>query len=142
MADVTRLNRLDSEEDDHVRRSSGDEVNAEIDAETEENIRRFSGERPEVIEARITELDREWDVERALEMTAASLSLTGVIAGLAGRKRALILPAVVLTFLFQHAVQGWCPPLPLFRRLGFRTRKEIDREKYALKVIRGDFSAR
>lgn len=142
MADVTRLNRLDSEEDDHVRSSSGDEVNAEIDAETEENIRRFSGERPEVIEARITELDREWDVERALEMTAASLSLTGVIAGLAGRKRALILPAVVLTFLFQHAVQGWCPPLPLFRRLGFRTRKEIDREKYALKVIRGDFSAR
>ena len=142
MTDVTKLNRLDSEEDDHVRSSSGDEVNAKIDARTEENIRRFSGERPEMIEARITELDREWDVERALEMTAASLSLTGVVAGLAGRKRALILPAVVLTFLFQHAVQGWCPPLPVFRRLGFRTRKEIDREKYALKVLRGDFSHR
>jgi hypothetical protein len=25
------------------------------------------------------------------------------------------------------------------RRLGVRTRKEIDREKYALKVLRGDF---
>jgi hypothetical protein len=45
----------------------------------------------------------------------------------------------VLPFLFQHAVQGWCPPVPLFRRLGVRTRKEIDAEKYALKAVRGDF---
>jgi len=34
----------------------------------------------------------------------------------------------------QHGLQGWCPPLPLLRRLGIRTRGEIDREKYALKV--------
>jgi hypothetical protein len=47
---------------------------------------------------------------------------------------------VVLTFLFQHAVQGWCPPLPVLRRLGVRTRKEIDRERYALKALRGDFA--
>ena len=26
------------------------------------------------------------------------------------------------------------------RRLGVRTRKEIDREKYALKALRGDFA--
>jgi len=45
----------------------------------------------------------------------------------------------VLSFLFQHAVQGWCPPVPVFRRMGVRTRKEIDREKYALKALRGDF---
>ena len=42
-------------------------------------------------------------------------------------------------FLFQHATQGWCPPVPLFRKLGVRTRSEIDREKYALKILRGDF---
>jgi hypothetical protein len=39
----------------------------------------------------------------------------------------------------QHTVQGWCPPVPLFRALGFRTRKEIEREKYTLKILRGDF---
>jgi hypothetical protein len=45
----------------------------------------------------------------------------------------------VAGFLLQHAVQGWCPPVPVFRRLGFRTQTEIDYERYALKVLRGDF---
>jgi hypothetical protein len=38
----------------------------------------------------------------------------------------------------QHAVQGWCPPVPIFRRLGIRTQTKIDHERYALKVLRGD----
>jgi hypothetical protein len=42
--------------------------------------------------------------------------------------------------LLLHAVQGWCPPVPLFRRLGFRTSAEIHQERYALKALRGDFS--
>ena len=42
--------------------------------------------------------------------------------------------------MLQHALQGWCPPLPLFRRLGFRTQEEIARERYALKGMRGDFA--
>ncbi len=37
------------------------------------------------------------------------------------------------------AVQEWCPPVPVFRRLGVRTCQEIDEEKYALKILRGDF---
>ncbi|WP_407921819.1 hypothetical protein, partial [Corallococcus sp. AB049A] len=28
------------------------------------------------------------------------------------------------SFLLQHGLQGWCPPLPLLRRLGLRTRGE------------------
>lgn len=44
-------------------------------------------------------------------------------------------------FLFQHAIQGWCPPLPILRRLGFRTAEEINQERYALKALRGDFEA-
>jgi hypothetical protein len=37
-----------------------------------------------------------------------------------------------LPFLLLHGVKGWCPPLPVLRRLGIRTRDEIDREKYSL----------
>jgi hypothetical protein len=48
-------------------------------------------------------------------------------------------PLVVGSFLLQHAVQGWCPPLPVFRRWGVRTQPEIDYERYALKALRGDF---
>ncbi len=55
-------------------------------------------------------------------------------------RRLFVLPAIVAGFLLQHAVQGWCPPIPIFRRLGIRTASEIDSERYALKVIREDFN--
>lgn len=81
------------------------------------------------------ELDEEWDVERVLEVNASTLALTGLALGVTVNKRWLAMPAVVLLFLFQHGVQGWCPPLPILRRLGIRSRGEIDREKYALKEL-------
>ena len=31
------------------------------------------------------------------------------------------------------------PPVPILRRLGVRTAREIDIERYALKALRGDF---
>jgi hypothetical protein len=43
--------------------------------------------------------------------------------------------------VFLHAIQGWYPLLPLFRRMGIRSQDEIDRERYALKALRGDFDA-
>jgi len=45
-----------------------------------------------------------------------------------------------VSFCLQHALQGWCPPLTLFRRLGIRTQREIDDERTALKALRGDFA--
>ena len=38
-----------------------------------------------------------------------------------------------------HKVQGDLAPVGLLRKWGVRTRREIDREKYALKILRGDF---
>ena len=46
---------------------------------------------------------------------------------------------MVTAFLFQHAVQGWCPPIAVLRRLGVRTAREIEVERIALKALRGDF---
>ncbi len=54
-------------------------------------------------------------------------------------RRFALVPLVVGGFLLQHAVQGWCPPLPIFRRHGVRTQTEIDYERYALKALRGGF---
>jgi hypothetical protein len=62
-----------------------------------------------------------------------------VLLGAFVSPRFLMLPGAVFGFFLQHAVQGWCPPLPVFRRIGVRTRREINREKYALKALRGDF---
>ncbi len=72
-----------------------------------------------------------------LEANAATLAFAGVALGATVDKRWLALPALVTAFLFQHAVQGWSPPLPILRRLGFRTAREIDEERYALKALRG-----
>ena len=71
----------------------------------------------------------------------SSLAMTGLAtAALSKNKNWNILPAVVLAFFFQHSVQGWCPPLPILRLLKIRTSKEIEQEKYALKIICGDFN--
>lgn len=105
---------------------------------TEFNIGHYSALGPEAIEKRLGELDAEWDIERILETNASALVLGGVLLGLRD-KRWLALPAAVSAFLLQHALQGWCPPVPILRALGFRTQREIDRERYALKAVRGDF---
>lgn len=107
-------------------------VNLDIDRKTNAHIHEFGNTDYETIRKRIAELDREWDVERILEVNASTLALTGLVLGFALNKKWLMLPATVLSFLLQHGVQGWCPPLPILRRLGVRTRGEIDREKYAL----------
>ncbi|HEY8098652.1 MAG: hypothetical protein PHD39_09390 [Methylobacter tundripaludum] len=119
---------------DRVRSSTASLVNEEIDHQTDINIHRYKGKsRAEILE-RIQMLDQEWDIERVLEVNASTLALTGLILGLTKNRKWLFLPGIVLPFLLQHGLQGWCPPLPLLRRLGIRTRGEIDREKYALKI--------
>jgi hypothetical protein len=125
---------------DRVRANTSDVVNRELDRELEACVRHYAQRRPEEVTRRIRELDHEWDMERLLETNASALAFTGLVLGAVLSKRWLIVPGVVLPFLFQHAVQGWCPPMPVFRRFGVRTRKEIDREKYALKALRGDFA--
>lgn len=114
------------------------EVNRRIRHATEDRIAYFA-EHPDEIGERLDELDREWDIERTIEANASTLAFTGVTLGATLDKRWLALPALVTAFLFQHAIQGWCPPVPVLRRLGFRTADEINQERYALKALRGDF---
>ena len=116
-----------------------DRYNEAIRHRTEETVRQYATAGPEAIECRLQELDREWDIERCLEANASSLCLAGVALGAVVDRRLLVLPALIAGFLLQHAVQGWCPPVPVFRHLGFRTQSEIEEERYALKALRGDF---
>lgn len=120
---------------DRVRHYTNPAINERIDRRTDDSIRCYAAASPAQVRQRIDELEREWDIERALEVNAATLALTGLLLGFQKKKGWFALPVVVLTFLLQHGVQGWCPPLPLLRRLGFRTRGEIDREKYGLKAL-------
>jgi hypothetical protein len=132
-----RMNFSDAEDPsrfsaDRVRRSTSEACNREIDRRTELRIARYTSDSPQAMRRRIAELDEEWDVERMLEVNASALALSGLVLGLKKNRKWFALPAIVLPFLLQHGLQGWCPPLPLLRRMGVRTRGEIDREKYAL----------
>jgi hypothetical protein len=121
-----------------VAEHTAEEINQRIRRQTEANVRYFA-EHPEQIDWRLAELEAEWDMERLLEANAATIAFTGAVLGLTVDRRWLLLPAVVTGFLLQHALQGWCPPVPMFRRLGVRTASEIEAERYALKALRGDF---
>jgi hypothetical protein len=114
-------------------------INAQIRQDTEQRIARYATAGHAAINQRLAQLDHEWDIERTLEANAATVGLIGLTLGATGDRRWFLLPTAVAAFLLQHALQGWCPPLPVFRRLGIRTRTEIDAERYALKALRGDF---
>ena len=90
------------------------------------------------ISQRIDALEREWDIERVLEANAGTLALFGTWRSIRRGRAWSVLPLVVTGFLIQHAIQGWCPPMVLLRRLGLRSRQEIEVERWALKLLRGD----
>src|SRR5687768_4445167 len=124
-----------------VPQSTAEDVNQRIYDDIRARVTRYAAEGSEAIERRLRELDHEWDIERVLEANAAVISLIGLGLGTFIHRRWYVLPTLVATFLLQHTVQGWCPPVPLVRRYGIRTATEIGYERYALKALRGDFSS-
>lgn len=122
-----------------VEQSTSRRINDGIRDETERSVRRYAVASKVEITQRIEELDREWDIERVLEMNAATLACTGAVLALTVNRRLAWISAIVTGFLLQHALQGWCPPVPMFRKRGVRTAREIDQEKTALRILRGDF---
>jgi hypothetical protein len=116
-----------------------DDINRRIREYIARNVHFYFQHRGKIPE-RLRELDEEWDIERAIEANAAVIGFLGVTLSAIHGRRWLFLPALVTGFLFQHAVQGWCPPVPVLRRLGFRTSFEIEEERQALKALAGDDS--
>ena len=125
--------------EERVRKNTSDERNRKIDQKIKESIAFHASQGKGAISSRIHELDKEWDTERVLEVNMPIVALIGLALGAFVHPYWLAFPTVVLLFFLQHTIQGWCPPLPIFRSLGYRTKQEIHKEKYALKLLRGDF---
>lgn len=125
-----------------VERQTASHLNREIQREAEARIAALQNDdREELITQHLKALDREWDVERTLQTNFAALSLVGLSLSRLVSRRWLGLAVGVPAFMLQHALQGWCPPLAVLRRLHFRTAKEINEERFAMKALRGDFSS-
>ena len=123
-----------------VERVTCQKVNDQIERETEEGLASLLLQGPEAINRRLEELDHEWDIERTIEANASSIMIASLALGLLADKRWLAISLAVPSFLLLHALEGWCPPIPILRRCGFRTQREINIERTALRILRGDFN--
>ena len=124
---------------ERIKAHTAPEVNEHIEEQSHVNVLGYAAQDNDAISKRIDELDKEWDIERTL-MTGAGINvLFGVLMGAFVNRKWFYWPAIVASFMLQHTIQGWCPPLIPMRRSGVRTRHEIEREKTALRILRGDF---
>ena len=113
--------------------------NQRIQARTLHDVTSYFGASENALDARIQELEAEWDLERTLEANGAALALIGLALGISGDRRFFALTLLASGCLLQHALSGWSPPLPLLRRLGIRSSTEIQQEILVLRILRGDF---
>lgn len=121
--------------------NTNEDMNLMIAKKTANNIDKYKKADYYTLTKRLQELDKEWDTERVLETTAATVILTSALLGLYKNKKWFALTCAASLSLLQHAIQGWCPPLPLIRRAGVRTADEINEEKICLKHFRGDLGS-
>jgi hypothetical protein len=119
------------EQFDRVRRMSTDSANAKIDATMWESVERATAGGRAAIEARLVELQQEWDIDRVLMVNFSAIVLAQLVAATKDR-RWLWGPLIQTPFLLMHATLGWCPPSLWFRPMGFRTRFEIQSEREIL----------
>jgi hypothetical protein len=94
---------------------------------------------PQAIEDRLNELEREWTAGRMTKATIGVLLVIGFALTAFLNPWWLILPAVGGVFLLQYLFSRTSWLGKLFHKMGFRTGFEVDQEKIALKVLRGDF---
>lgn len=125
---------------DPVRTHTAAAVLRRIDDCTLSNLARHGAAGPGDIAQRLQALDREWDVDRTVELEAATTGLLGLALGTFLHRGLLAVPAVVAASVLAFATVRRYPLLPALRRLGARSAREIARERYALKALRGDFA--
>lgn len=126
---------------DRVRTHTAEAVLRRIDDRTVRSVSDYADADPGVISRRLDELDREWDSDRLIEAEASATGLAGLALGVLAAPALLGITAFAAGAVFVHALGGWYPLMPVFRRLGIRSGREIARERYALKALRGDFVA-
>jgi len=123
---------------DTVRGRTGPDANDRIDQHAEQRIREAAADSD--FDDRLDTLDHEWNFERVIETEAAATGLIGLLLAARFDRRFLVIPGVVASMMLLHALHGCYPLLPLLRRIGIRTQNEIDAERHAIKMLRGDFS--
>ncbi len=118
---------------DRVRNRSPKAFNREIDQKTDYMIKTTLEKGAFAIRERLLQLDKEWDIDRALDFLFATTVGAQLALSVKRKKTSFAwFPLIQTAFLFLHTTYGWCPPVPVLRKLGFRTRFEIQSEREEL----------
>lgn len=143
MTEAFIIDRLDRHAD-RVREHSAQHVNRRIARAIEKNVDHLTRQGRDAVMQRLGELDREWDIDRVLMANFAIVGGAAYGVGLRrySRRRLfsqrpkgwLYFAAAQLGFLLMHVGIGWCPPVVAWRRLGVRTKTEIDLERSMLEA--------
>lgn len=124
-----------------VKINTSPQSNEKIQSKMTHNISKCLDADKDDITKRINQLNKEWDTERVLEANASAIIFIGTVLGFLVNTWLFLICGFISFYLLTHALQGWCPPLPLIRKLGVRTVYEICMEKMILKHLRGDFDS-
>ena len=95
---------------------------------------------PRGIQTRLEELDEEWDVDKVLQVATGGASIASFWFSLTKTRLWSLVPAILGAGALHYGITGQSPAADLVRRLGFRTRDEIEGERIALLAVRGDFA--
>jgi hypothetical protein len=115
---------------DRVRNHSPKSLNKTIDREIDYLVKITIEKGPFAIRQRLSDLDKEWDLDRALMLLYSGALILQLGNALKNKnKKSLWLPLLQSSFILLHATYGWSPAILLLRKLGFRTRFEIQTER-------------
>lgn len=123
-----------------VKSCTSNKSNRKIRQKTIEYLKRLDINDKALLTERIKELNNEWDTERVLETYSGLVILISTFLAISVSIYWIVAVVIVSFCLSQHALMGWCPPLPLIRHLGIRSPEEIEIEKFIIKAWRGDFN--
>lgn len=113
------------------RLMSDKQIKDQLQAEMNQRLDQIGFDQDKIAR-RLVELDREWDLDRALKVHAGILAASGITLGLTMNKRWFALPLLMAGVLFQNSTTGWSLAVPGLRRLGYRTQDEIGFERAIL----------
>jgi hypothetical protein len=115
----------------------------EVDRHTVRSILFYSSRPIHLVNKRIEELAEEIPLESFVYRGGAALAIGSLTLLLLSHKykAAWAMTVAIAVLQLQYSYQGRNGLTDLFRKRGYRARKEIEAEKYSLEALRGDFAA-
>ena len=123
----------------HLNRNAQSHSPAGWTQDLEDRLTRLTDGGPAAIGARLDELDCEWSAGRVAKSLMSITILVGTLLTVTVSWWWVVLPAVSGLFLLQYMFTHTSALVGLTQKLGYRTRAEIEHEKFALRTLRGDF---